>query len=137
MTTPSTTPSTKQSHLARNIAIVVLVVVIIIAAAYLLSGPAGLGSPQNVAVSGYVGTGFGTHPTNVEFTAGSGSAYYGTVSITNNDQEGYSAQLPNGQQYSVTVFWNGALGTSGNCNAGTFTVNQGAGSGSLIEDFTC
>ncbi len=125
------------SHTGRNVAIGVIIILLIVGVAYALSGPSGLGSPQNVGVSGYVGTTYGTHPTDVEFTSNTGNTYYGTVSITNTDQENYNAQLPNGFQYTVTIFWNGALDTSGSCNAGTFNINQGSGAGSLAEDFTC
>ena len=112
-------------------------IVIIVAAVLASSGGAGIGSPQSVSVSGFVSTGYGTHPTNIEFTSDSGALYYGTVNVTNQNSESYTAQLPNGHVYSVMVLTAGSLGYSGSCNAGTLSVDQPAGSGALLQNFSC
>jgi hypothetical protein len=130
-------PAGKKSNTGRNVAIVVIVVLLIIVAAYALSGPVGLGSPQSVSLSGTVHTGYGTHPTSIEFTSDTGTVTYGNVNVVNQDTESYSAQLANGHTYSALVLWSGALGSSGSCNAGSFYVNQAAGSNSMTENLSC
>ena len=114
-----------------------VVIILIVIAVFAFSGGAGVGSPQTVSVSGFVATGFGTHPTSIQFTSDNGAVIYGTVNVTNQNSESYSAQLTNGHVYTVLVLWSGALSSSGSCNAGTFSVSQGAGSGNLLQNFNC
>jgi len=136
-TVTSPPPSAKKSSYAKWAVLGILVIILIVVAVFAFSGGAGVGSPLTVSVSGFVSTGFGTHPTNVQFTSDNGALYYGTVNVTNQDSESYSAQLPNGHVYSVLVLWSGALGSSGSCNAGTLSVSQSAGSGNLLQNFNC
>lgn len=94
--------------------------------------------PSSVVVSGSAATpGFGSdafqysvYGTTISFTSKTGQVYNATVT------EGrYSLTLPNDQTYYVQI---SALGEPNlTCNAGSFIIRQGPGSGGLTENWSC
>lgn len=76
--------------------------------------------PSDVIVSGSVSTvGAGTHPVKIEFVASTGVSYSAVPSSGS-----YTITLPNFQTYNVLIDWNGALGSSGTCSAGTLSLKS-------------
>ncbi|MGA2198821.1 MAG: hypothetical protein ABSG45_02675 [Nitrososphaerales archaeon] len=128
-----TAPAAKSSKTGRNAGIVVIIVLLLSGVAYYFG--AGLtGVPSSVTVSGRVCTnGTGTNPKAVIFTNENGGQAYDTAVF--NGQ--YSASLPNQQSYTVTIEWSGPSGANGTCNAGTFSLGQGAGGSSLTGNWSC
>jgi hypothetical protein len=76
--------------------------------AYTLSG---------ITMSGNVNTvGYKTHPVTITFIESSGQRFESSVS----DYGYYELQLPNGDHsYNIEVGWQGTMGSSGTCNAGS------------------
>jgi hypothetical protein len=140
--TPTSPPPAPQprpqtvSHTGRNAGIVIAVLVVIVIIAIAAAGLGGIGAinrPTTVLVQGSATTtGFSTHAVSVAFTEDTGQLY--TTSVVGG---AYSISLPNDHTYSVTISGQGALGYSGTCNAGSFTISQGPGSSSLTENWSC
>ena len=87
----------------------------------------------NVYVSGTVTTtGFGTHPTQIQFVdQQTGITYTGSMSGNS-----YSITLKNQHTYNVVCYWGGFLGSSGTFSGGSLYVNAGVGSTSMSKDFS-
>ena len=85
-----------------------------------------------VLVSGTVTTtGFGTHPTQVQFVDTQTGLTY-TASMSGNS---YSITLQNQHTYSVVVYWQGLLGSSGTFKR-IMVVNVGVGSTTMSQNFS-
>lgn len=86
-----------------------------------------------VTVSGTVTTtGFGTSPTQIQFTdAQTSVTYTGTMS-----GHTYSISLQNQHTYNVVLYWQGLLGSSGTVHRDGLNVNAPVGSNTMTQDYT-
>jgi hypothetical protein len=128
-----TAPRTKTSKTGRNAGIVVIIVLLVSGVVYYLS--AGLtGIPSTITVSGRVSTsGAGEDPEALLFTNENTGQVYASAVVDGH----YSVSLPNQQSYTVQIRWSGPSGVNETCNAGTFSLGQGAGATSLTGDWSC
>jgi hypothetical protein len=128
-----TAPAPKNSTTGRNPVMAVIIVLIVSGVAFYFS--AGLtGIPSSVTVSGRASTnGTATSPESLIFTNENTGQVYDTAVVNGH----YSVSLPNQQSYTVAIRWSRPSGVNGTCNAGTFSLGQGAGGSSLTGDWSC
>lgn len=88
--------------------------------------------PSTVTVSGTVHTiGAGTSPYQIQFVDYATGVGY-TTAVSSGT---YSIDLANLKTYNVVVYWVGALGSSGLCNAGTLNLQSSATT--WTADYSC
>lgn len=128
-----TAPPPKGSKARRNATVLVIAVLVASAVAYYFG--AGLFSiPSSATLSGRASASVdGASAVQVGFTNENTGQFYGAPVVGGR----YSVVLPNQQSYEVEIQWSGTSGANGTCNAGTVSVEVGAGGTSLTGDWSC
>ena len=107
-------------HKGKKIGVVVVVVAAVVVAGLIANAfvaSNNVNTSSGITMSGNVNTvGYGTHPVTITFVESSGQRFESSVS----DYGYYELQLPNGDHsYNIEVSWQGTMGSSGTCNAGS------------------
>lgn len=89
---------------------------------------------SGITMSGNVNTvGYRTHPVTITFVESSGQRFGSSVS----DYGYYELQLPDGDHsYNIEVGWQGTIGSSGTCNAGSLEYT-GPHAPFITRDYEC